>query len=547
MSDEDKRLEALFQEFFEIFMERFPTFATYLGYKHEKFDHLLPDGTLGAMLADISVFLESRQKLESLDYDSLSDHGKLDYDLVEYFLNLQFFEMTELASWAAGATAQGPIGEIGNALYPLYVRDFAPVETRVRAMISRLKAVPRYLEETKSLWLYPVKLWTGIAIEEGETTIGFFQIIQQTLKPQIKPELHRELVEVISGATEAIQTYAYWIKNEILPKATHDWVIGPQKFARLVALRKIGKTPAEILKIGEQALIDTKTQLKELANELYPGKTLDEVREVIKEDHPPSFEMVLEHVVELTKEARAFVIDHELMDVPDNEQLQVIPTPTFLIPIIPFAAYFTPEKFAKVQVGQYVVTPTEGNEEMLKEHSYASCKNTAVHEGYPGHHLQLASGNLQPSLIRSIVSGTETIEGWAHYCEQLMAEKGFLDKKGVFIQLIDQLWRAIRIIVDIKLSTGQMTFEEAKMMMMKEIGMAEPAVVAELKRYTATPGYQFSYLLGKFMILELRDEIKAKMGDAYTDKFFHNTIIRNGGLPIHYLRRLFDIKISEAV
>jgi uncharacterized protein (DUF885 family) len=547
MSDEDKRLEALFQELFDQYMERYPTYATYMGYKHEKFDHLLPDSSLEARKTDILESIESKKRLETINYGDLSEDSKIDYDLINYFLDLEFFEMTELASWAAGATAQGPIGEIGSALYLLYVRDFAPVETRVKSMISRLNATPRYLEDSKSLWLYPVKLWTEIAIEEGPRTIGFLQMIQQTLKPQLNSELHQELVEAITGASKAIQAYADWIQAEVLPRATHDWAIGPQKFARLVALRKIGKTPKEILEEGEKALVDTKIQLKELANELYPGKTVEQVREIIKGDHPPSFEMVLEHVAELTKESRSFVIDNDLMDVPKDETLQVIPTPTFLIPIIPFAAYMSPEKFSEEQVGVYIVTPTEGKEEMLKEHSYASCKNVAVHEGYPGHHLQLTSGNLQPSLVRSIVNGTETVEGWAHYCEQLMAEKGFLDKRGVFIQLVDQLWRAVRIIVDVKLSSGQMTLEEAKQMMMKEIGMAETAVVAELKRYTANPGYQFSYLLGKFMLLELRDEIKEKMGNRYSDKFFHNTILKNGGLPIHYLRKLFDIKIAEVI
>ena len=90
-----------------------------------------------------------------------------------------------------------------------------------------------------------------------------------------------------------------------------------------------------------------------------------------------------------------------------------------------------------------------------------------------------------------------------------------------------------------------MTFDEAKVFMVEEIGIDENAVIAELKRYTFTPGYQFSYLLGKFMLLELREEVKQKMGHSYTDRFFHNTILQSGGIPIHFLRRLFDIRINE--
>ncbi|MFX0123048.1 MAG: DUF885 domain-containing protein, partial [Candidatus Hodarchaeota archaeon] len=310
-------------------------------------------------------------------------------------------------------------------------------------------------------------------------------------------------------------------------------------------IRKLPKSPEEILKVGEKTLKDTKKELEKLTVEIFPDKTVEEVREIIKGDHPPTFEMIIEHVRELTQEAKKFIQEKNLMKIPEGEDLQVLPTPSFLVPIIPFAAYNQPEKFSDNQIGQYVVTPIEGREEMLNEHSYASCKNVAVHEAYPGHHLQLSAANLQPNLIRGIVQGIETVEGWAHYCEQLMAEEGFLGKKEVFIQLLDQLWRAVRIIVDIKLHSEQMTFDEAKQFMIQEIGMDEQAVIAELKRYTFTPGYQLSYLFGKFLLLDLRDYVKEKLGNKYTDQFFHNTILESGGIPIHFMRRLFEIHMAE--
>lgn len=544
---EDEKLHKLFLKHFDSNMKRHPTAATFLGYKHEIFDHLLPDGSFEAAVKETeNMIAEKRELKRENDYNKLTDEGKLDYDLLEYYLDLTMFNHNELAFWKSGATAAGPVGEIGSVMYIMFSRNYAPVETRVKAMISRLKKVPKYLEETKTRWVHPVKLWTEIAIDECPRTASFFQLILQILEPQIQDDsLFQELSDVVNSASDSIVKYGEWIEKEVKPKAIHEWIIGPQKFTRLIELRKLGKTPMEILEIGEKALVDTKKQLEDLASELYPSKTVDEIRELIKSDHPPTFEMVLEHVKELTDETRQFIRNHKLMDIPQGEDLQVVPTPSFLIPIYPFAAYIQPEKFSQDQTGQYIVTPLEEREEMLKEHSYASCKNTAVHEGYPGHHLQFTSANLQPNLIRSLVQGNETIEGWAHYCEQLMAEKGFLGKKEIFIQLVDQVWRAVRIIVDIKLHFGMMTFEDAKAFMIEEIGMEESAVMAELKRYTATPGYQLSYLFGKFLLLDLRDEVIQKLGDRYTDEFFHNTILKNGGLPIHFLRRLFDLRIKS--
>ncbi|MFX1285750.1 MAG: DUF885 domain-containing protein [Promethearchaeota archaeon] len=545
--NEDNKLKNLFETQFDIEMEHNPITATFLGYKHEKYDHLLPDGSINAREDSIIRALKQKRELETtIDYELLSEEGKLDYDLVMYFAELQLFRQLELATWKAGI--QSPIGTIGTAIYGLYSRDFAPISTRVSAMINRLKLTPQFLEETKTIWIFPVERWVNLTLEEGPRTIGFLQLIQQTLKPDLEPKQHQELLAEIEKASEAINKYVDWIKSEVLPRATHDWVIGSQKFARLIQLRQLGKSYDEILEIGEKTLEDTKKEIEELAKELYSdtgANTTKEVRESLKNDHPPTFEMVLEHVRELTQDAREFIRKKNLLSLPKKEELQIIPTPSFLVPILPFAALFPPEKFSEKQVSQYVVTPIEGRPEMLKEHSYASLKNVAVHEAYPGHHLQIASANLQPNLIRSIVQGDETVEGWAHYCEQLMADEGFLGKKEVFMQKIDQIWRAVRIIVDVKMHTSQMTFDEAHAFMVEEVGMDEQAVNSELTWYTYRPGYPLSYLFGKISLLDLRDYVRERLKDKYSNQFFHNTILESGGIPIHFLKRLFDIRIAK--
>jgi uncharacterized protein (DUF885 family) len=142
--------------------------------------------------------------------------------------------------------------------------------------------------------------------------------------------------------------------------------------------------------------------------------------------------------------------------------------------------------------------------------------------------------------------GTETVEGWAHYCEQMMMEKGFVTSlEAKMVQLTGVIWRAVRIILDVKLARGAMGVDEAVDMLVKETGMAKDSAVAEVKRYTLSAGYPLSYLLGKHLILQLRDEIKEKMGNKYTDKFFHDTITHNGNLPITFLRKVFKQKLAS--
>jgi uncharacterized protein (DUF885 family) len=177
--------------------------------------------------------------------------------------------------------------------------------------------------------------------------------------------------------------------------------------------------------------------------------------------------------------------------------------------------------------------------------NYARILGTAVHEGFPGHFLQCAVSN-RSSFVRLLAGGTEIIEGWAHYCEEMMTEHGFIKSlEAQFMKVNDGIWRAVRIIVDVKLSRGEMTFDEAVDMLMEEAGMSKEGAVAEVRRYTLTPAYPLSYLLGKHLILELRDDIKKRMGRRFSEKFFHDTIASNGKLPIALLKEVFNMKLAE--
>lgn len=267
---------------------------------------------------------------------------------------------------------------------------------------------------------------------------------------------------------------------------------------------------------------------------------------LIEGNSPKSFEEALEYTRKTMEEARRFVQEKNLATVYSEDVLLVEETPTFLTPVIPFAALIMPAKFDKPQIGIYIVTRPKDPKNMGKHLNYPSIKNTAVHEAFPGHFLQGATSN-RGSFVRLLADGTETVEGWAHYCEEMMAEKGFInDLETRLMQINDMIWRAVRIIVDVKLSRGEMSFKAAVEMLVNETGMSEEAATAEVKRYTQTPGYALSYLLGKHLILKLKEELKRKMGPRFDEKMFHDTITANGYLPLSMLHKVFNQKISKS-
>ena len=248
------------------------------------------------------------------------------------------------------------------------------------------------------------------------------------------------------------------------------------------------------------------------------------------------------------KRARQFVIDHDLVTIPPDEELKIVETPLFVRNQIPYAAYMPPGLLEPLQQGIFVVTPVDPNdppekqEEKLRGHGYDDLPVTALHEAYPGHHLQLIVANLNKSLPRLFGGFLSSlfIEGWAFYCEEMMAAAGFItDLETRLMQVNEMIWRAVRVIVDVKLSRGEMTFEDAVKILVEETGMSEDAAQAEVNWYTQEPGYPLSYLLGKHLLLQLKEEVKQQMGDQFDERFFNDIITANGYLPISLLHQVF--------
>jgi uncharacterized protein (DUF885 family) len=181
----------------------------------------------------------------------------------------------------------------------------------------------------------------------------------------------------------------------------------------------------------------------------------------------------------------------------------------------------------------------------MREHNYSSISNTSIHEAYPGHHLQLAVANSHPSLTRLLVDAPEFVEGWGMYSEQMMREQGFDAAANFRLNLhTDAIWRACRIILDVRMHRGEIGVDEAIRFLVEQTSFEEANARAEVRRYTYTPTYQLSYLLGKVLLLGLRADEQKRLGDAFSLRDFHDTLLRNGSLPISFHRRILSERIA---
>ncbi|MDQ3880110.1 MAG: DUF885 domain-containing protein [Chloroflexota bacterium] len=540
LSEWDARFDRLVERWFRRRLELSPETATNLGI-HDR------DGELGAASRDavdeeLDFVRATTREVDGVPAGELTPDRGLDRELLLHDGRLRELELAHCRTWAGRS---GAAEAIGDALFPLFTRDFAPLPERLESIRSRLDAVPRYLTEARGRVVDPVPLWIELDLESIAALPRFLDtILAAAGAEQLGDGLVPRLERAVTSAKAALDEHAAWLRADVLPRATRPWHTGPELFDELIGLRELDAGSDEILAVGEQMLADAHAARDAIAGEIDPLLSPAEVADAVKNDHPATFAEALDGYRESMERARRFIVEHDLMTMPPSDRLIVIETPPYIRHLIPLAAYDPPAKFDADPIGTYIVTPpaTPG---MMREHNHASISNTSVHEAYPGHHLQLSAAISNASLVRLLSFAPEFEEGWAFYCEQLMKEHGFDDTpRHRYAQLTDVIWRATRIVLDVRLHRGEVGFEEGVERLMTETGFERPAALAEVKRYTSTPGYQLSYLFGRHLIDRLKADVQARMGPAFGLKYFHDTLLYAGSIPVSYARRLFERRLA---
>ena len=542
----DDRLYDLVETRFRRRVEQEPTWATYLGI--HAWDDRLADGTRDRLLDDIEADHAHVAALEAIDPAELSAEARFERELELHHIRLRLFRTETLRTWERRSTGTS---SLGDALFPLFTRDYAPLPERLSAIAARLEAAPRYLREHRSRAVGPqVATWIDIELRASKSIPNFLDEIATAADGHANlpaAERHR-LGRAIDRAKVAIEDQTEWLR-ELQPGATATWPLGEEVYGRLIRLRAFENLDADaILEIGWQQLEKNHADRAAAAREIDPRATEDEVVERVKDDHPATFDEALEGYRDAMRRARRHVIERDLVTVPPDERVEVIATPEFLRGVMPFAAYFEPARWDPSPVGVYVVTPdVDGDPGAMREHYQAAISNTSIHEAYPGHHLQLALAARNPSLTRAQVEAPEFVEGWGMYSEQLLREHGFDDAPAFRVALAtDAIWRAARIVLDVRMHRGELTIEEATDFLVQHTGFERPNALAECRRYTYTPTYNLSYLLGKVLLLQLREDEARRLGPAFSLRDFHDALLRGGSLPISFHRRALRGEGSSA-
>ena len=424
---------------------------------------------------------------------------------------------------------------ITRGAYYALIREEAPLEQRLHALAERLEQAPAVLDAARSN-LDPDRVPPVWVVVAGETATAGATFVRAVL-PSIAPEgsaAKAALAHAGKRAGDALDAYASWLRDDLMRRSRGTFAIGLDAFEALLREKELLPYDARTLRqFGEELYRETEAKLAEAAQVLGDSDWRASVAR-LRDDHPSEEELVATYRLEMER-SREATITAQLATPSEGESLEVEAMPDFSRSTYPYAAYVGPGPFERSRHGRFWVTlplanePAQVRRERLEGHPRKGIAVIACHEGYPGHHLQLGIAADGASLARKAVRSNVFVEGWGLYVEELMTELGYLgDAETRLLRLKDLLWRAARVVVDIGLSTGEMSFEHAVKFMVDGPKLERPNAVGEVRRYTLNPLQPSSYALGRASILDLRERAKRA---GWGMRQFHDRLLAGGSLP----------------
>ena len=432
------------------------------------------------------------------------------------------------------------LNHLFHGIYTLLARE-GEAAARAPAVLERLRATPAFLDAARATIRQPSNVLVDAAL--GTLGGGGALIAQATATfGAAAPPLAEEITASARAALEALAAFGRALGTDIRPSDDlHAFAVGEEQFERRLhhehALR--GGAP-EMWRYGMHLQDEVEAEIVKAAAVIDPTRSWRDVVERVRELSAPTGDLLPLYEREIER-ARAFVEERGLMRRPDVP-LHVMPTPSFMAPLVPFAAYDPPPVETGGPGRFYVTVPPDDAEpeqrrRILRQHSAYEVPSTVVHEAYPGHHLQLSAARALESEVRRHLWTPVAVEGWALYAETLMYEEGFhADPEARLFHLVNLLWRATRIVLDVGLHTRGMSPAEAVEMLVDRLPIERRSAEAEVRRYCAMPTYQLAYAVGRREILALRRSWRAAAGPSAPLAGFHEQLLSYGGLPTSLAR-----------
>jgi uncharacterized protein (DUF885 family) len=479
-------------------------------------------------------------RLRAIDTNRLDTAQRIDWLMLEAQLKRQVRD-TALHSWRREPGRYLTVGGI----YWRIAGDRPPRADDWVAVRRDLEAAPAAIALGRSVLEAPPPLWVRLALGTARSYRDFLRGELPERAAAAPDSLRGPVLAAADRAAAALDGYAAFLADTLRAGADDSWMAGRDYYDWVT--REVNFLPYSadsMIAAGRRIHEATKRALDSLAAQLRPGVSWRVLAEEMRARHPEPGRIIAAYERE-SRRVEALIIRDDLVTLPPCQELAFVATPPQLRQTYAWGGYGGIQNRDSVAVGRFFVTDVwpgmtdVERREKLRAQNNGWVSVIALHEGYPGHHLQTVYARRNPRRLRRQMANTYYGEGWALYAEHWMARAGLFETADARLaQLQMRLWRTARVIIDPSLHTGAMTYAQAVQFFVDEVGLERSAAEAEVNRFTTWPTQAPSYIVGWLEIERLKAEVQASEGATFSEKRFVETVLEAGSLPLALLRRV---------
>ncbi len=542
----------LAEEYWETLMRLDPLEATFLN--HPGYNDKLPDNSAAGRAQELADLSRLYLRLSAVNRAALPPSEKISWDIMKRQIDMRR-EQQRYKFWQWSVDhMDGP-----QAMIPTLIELAQPMGTDEDAsnLIRRLEAMPAFFAaQIQNLREGMAEKRVAARINVEKTISGLKGMLEKSpentpfaaaakkLPEEIRARRLPDVVKAVeNSALPAFRQYLDFLEKEYLDAARVERVGlgalpgGASAYRYMIRFHTtLEKTPEELHQVGLDEIKGIHAEMEAIAKRRGHSGDLKSFFNDIRND-PDNFFKTREEVLQNAKDLVAKAQERlpKFFGLLPKTPLLVKPVEEYNEKNEVAARYFPPPDDLS-RPGIYYINTYEP--ETRPRFSMASL---AAHEGVPGHHLQIAIATEQRGLpqFRRHAGFTAFVEGWALYSERLADEMGlYEDELSKFGMLTDQAFRACRLVVDTGIHAMEWSRQEAIDFMKQNTPMSEAEIVAEVDRYIMWPGQALAYKVGQREIAALRQEAEAARGKRFDIRAFHDTVLKNGAVPLPTLRQI---------
>lgn len=548
----DVQLESLARAFVGESEQRDPLFADSIGV--HTYDDRLPDYS-AAGLRDQSRWERGwRARLAAVDPSMLSANGRADRTELLDSIDLDLFENATVSPWTTNPDQY--VGAIGNAVYLLTARHYAPADERMSHVAARLALVPRLVDAATANLRRPPRVLTQFAIDQNAGNIAMYRDLAAPVA-DVSPATLAAIRKALPPVVASLERFQRFLTGPLLARSDGNARVGATVFDRELLLADgTDVTRAALVARARAAMAAHRAEMLRLALPLdrafFPNASragsgdaqintvVGRVLNRLAADHP-SRDGVFTAAKKDVESLEAFLTAHPVVPLPQPNTLGVVPTPDFLAGFAG-ASLSAPGPFTPLAESYFYIDRIPPSwsvsrvESYLREFNDYEMKILSIHEAVPGHYVQIRYNSALPSIVRRVFGSTSFIEGWAVWTEGMMLDAGY-DHRDPRLRLFQLKWRLreeSNAIIDAEFHAGTLSEAQCYDLLEHQAFQEHSQALTKWHRLQVSHDQLSSYFVG----FEAIERARAATRDRYDLAAFNKRLLDIGDVEPRFIAGL---------